>query len=109
MTRPTPTADSALGQLLTFVAVVVVGVVLRAYVLARLWAWFVVPTFGLPALRLSVAAGLAGMVALFHQKPPKQTPEEAAAWSWTSAFGYVLLYNGLVLGCGYLVHLAGSW
>ena len=40
-------------------------VILRGWVLTQLWAWFVTPTFGLPALGIVAAVGLSMIVRYF--------------------------------------------
>lgn len=41
---------------------IIVSVLLNGYVLSVLWGWFIVPVFGLPALSIPVAIGLALVV-----------------------------------------------
>ena len=36
----------------------VVAIIVRGFVLTKLWGWFVVPVFGLPALHIAAAVGL---------------------------------------------------
>lgn len=44
------------------------SVVLNGYVLSVLWGWFIVPVFGLPALTIPVAIGIALVISfLTHQ------------------------------------------
>lgn len=44
---------------------------LRGFVAAKLWLWFVVPTFGVAPLPIAAAFGLALLVGyLTHQTPP---------------------------------------
>lgn len=46
----------------------------RGFVLSVMWGWYVVPTFGLPALSPVVAVGVIWTVHLFYMPIPK--PEE---------------------------------
>ena len=41
---------------------IVPSTLLRGYVITLLWAWFVMPTFGLPILTIGYAIGLSGLV-----------------------------------------------
>ena len=72
-----------MSQLITFpilLGVEVGGVVWSGYALTILWAWFIVPTFGLPALNLPAAIGFAIVAAyLTHQYMPK-TKQEGGKW-----------------------------
>lgn len=43
-------------------------IVFEGYVLARLWAWHVVPVFGWPSIGLGHAVGLHAFVRLFRAK-----------------------------------------
>jgi hypothetical protein len=67
-----------IGLLLT------VLVVLDGFVIYKLWGWFAVPLFGLPALTVAAAAGLSTLVGAFQivQSKPKETEEHA----WVAAF-----------------------
>lgn len=51
--------------LIGIIAVVVAMTLLRAFVLLKLWAWFVVPLFNLPALTIPYAIGLSLVVSMF--------------------------------------------
>lgn len=59
-------------------------VLLEGWVLTKLWAWFVVPVFGLPSLGILAAAGIALVAGLLtHQdadcESPKRDREEKVA------------------------------
>lgn len=71
------------------------GIVLKA-----LWAWFVVPTFGLPDLSLPIAIGV-GLVVSFltHQYVP--TKDEDLPKVIVNDF----LYPLIALVMGFVVHL----
>lgn len=52
-----------------FIAAWVVPVVLlRAWVITMLWAWYIVPGFGAAPLRMSIAFGLSVLVAMLAPK-----------------------------------------
>jgi len=52
-------------------AVCTVGIIWRGYVLSIVWAWFMVGTFGLPALSVAQAIGVALVgSALTHRYVP---------------------------------------
>jgi hypothetical protein len=53
-------------------ALMLVGILGRAFALTLLWAWFVVPTFGAEPLSLPVAAGLITLTYLVFS--PKRDP-----------------------------------
>lgn len=73
------------------------GYVLNGYALTVLWTWFVVPTFGAPALGLAQAIGLAVVVSyLTHQYSAKS--DKKTDWSETAAFIIVKPAFALLVG-----------
>lgn len=40
-------------------------IMLRGYVISKLWAWFIVPTFHQPNLRIPVALGISTLIGMF--------------------------------------------
>lgn len=55
------------GAVLGGFAAAAVGVLYYAFVMTVLWGWFVVPTFLVPQLSISVAIGLLFTTALFRE------------------------------------------
>lgn len=49
--------------------------VARAFVLTKLWAWFVVGAFNVPAITMTTAIGIAGIVAVLNPVHNYQKPE----------------------------------
>lgn len=83
-----------------------VGAIWSGYVLTLLWAWFVVPTFGLPPLALAPAIGLAVVAGyLTHQYTPKAAPPAGdGKWDETGrAIGSMALRPALALLVGWIV------
>lgn len=85
-------------------ALITVSAIWRGYVLSILWAWFVVPIFGLPALSIPIAIGIGLVVGFmtyqFHNYVEReQTPTEAMARAGAAA----LLYPAFVLFVGWVV------
>lgn len=77
--------------------------VFEGFALKTLWAWFVVPTFGLPELSIPVAIGIALIVSLLaHQQTVKfgsgNELEDAA-----KSLGYGYFAVGFSLFAGWLV------
>lgn len=65
-----------------------------------LWAWFAVPTFGLPAVTIAQAYGLALIVRLFQTHQHSRDTDKG----WRSIFKAILkwpLYAGVFLGLGW--------
>lgn len=71
------------------------------YTTIQLWAWFVVPLFGLPVLTFWQAAGLRLTVAAFTYRPSKdedRTLGQTVSWVVTTC----LLLPAVTLGMGWL-------
>lgn len=85
-------------------AVLVPIAIWRGYVLSILWAWFMVPTFGLPALSLAAAIGVAMVISfLTYQHSNCQEKEQSFGDKLTNTFGVAFIYPLLSLGMGWVV------
>jgi membrane protein implicated in regulation of membrane protease activity len=79
------------------------GAIWSGYVLTILWAWFIVPTFGLPPLALAPAIGLAVVASyLTHQYMPKVTKEGDKWDQMGHAFGHMALKPAMALLIGWI-------
>jgi hypothetical protein len=95
---------TAIGGFVGLMALIALSSVWRGYVLTVLWAWFVVPTFGLPALALAPAIGLSLVVSfLTHQLTSKEDDKRDFSDRMARAIGVVLLMPLFVLGIGWVV------
>lgn len=80
-------------------AVALVATVLHGWALALLWAWFVVPVFGLPTLTYLQAIGLALVFSMFvTTKRSSETKQD----TWEGAVAS-LLTPFLVVGMGWIL------
>jgi hypothetical protein len=96
---------AAFGGFVGLLALMVLSSMWKGYVLTVLWAWFVVPTFGLPALAIAPAIGLAMVVSfLTHQSDAIKEPEGDFAERLAKSVSLVLVMPALVLGVGWVVH-----
>lgn len=94
----------ALGSVVGILALLVLSSMWKGYVLTVLWAWFVVPTFGLPTLALAPAIGLAMVVSfLTHQSDASKAPEGDFSDHMAKAVAHALLLPAMVLGIGWVV------
>lgn len=76
---------------------------LHGFVFTKLWAWFVIPTFSLPALELVPAAGIILMISFIRSDVSKNN--ETANWEDAIT---VLIKNSLVsAGFALIVLLLG--
>jgi hypothetical protein len=74
----------------------------EAFVLLRLWAWFVVPTFGVPTLTYPIAVGIAATVSLLTLRTVRYKGHEVdLVAAWSSAF----VIPALILAIGWTARL----
>ena len=68
--------------LFIFVMTIAISAILNGWVLSILWGWFIVPHFGLPALSIPVAIGIALVVSMLapyvHNKYDEDNDKLAA-------------------------------
>lgn len=97
----------ALNGLFVFAWVIVVGCIARGYVLAKLWAWFVVAQLGLPKLSIAGALGMSVIVSMLTHHPTKSDDKEKSEKSATviavTAVLMTLLYPAVFLLEGWIV------
>jgi len=96
---------SAIGLLLTgFIGILVMSSIMNGFVLTKLWAWFMVPAFGLPQLSIPIAIGISIVIRyLTYQKPPE--PEGANNINKIGeTLGFVIVYPIMTLFIGWVVH-----
>lgn len=77
------------------------------YVLSTLWAWFIVPAFGVPGLSIAYAIGLALIVSYTtdHSFKKKQSYDESLSEQLCRAVGIAAIRPALALLCGWIVTL----
>lgn len=92
------------------IALTAVGVILKGWVLSKIWIWFIVSTFGTAPLRLVEAIGLSIFVTLLTYKHNRQTQEEDDEQNknlpdtiYNALKSMVLVLYLLLIG--YIVHL----
>ena len=77
------------------VAMVAMVALVRAFVLIRLWAWFIVPTFQLPLLNYPYAIGLSLVIGLFTIGI--KTEEGKKIWVYAILGPFLTLFMGWVV------------
>ena len=88
--------------ILGFPTLIIVSSIWRGYVLSILWAWFLVPAFGLPVLSIPSAIGLSLVVSMLtNHRTGREVEEKGRIWTTLS-----LPFAGpaLFLLCGWVVH-----
>lgn len=85
-------------RLLTPLALMVPLTILRGFVVAVLWRWFLAEPFGWPELGIAHAAGLGGLVGyVTAQIPPKDTPGQLFMVLYAVTIAALSLASGWVL------------
>lgn len=81
----------------------------RAFALKTLWAWFIVPTFGLTELSIPLAIGLSCLSLVFR---PSETMDEIekvfegiSNEKHLMLYGYSFLQTTILLCCGWTMTL----
>lgn len=96
----------AIGWVVSYVAFIVGGTLLRGWVLSVLWGWFMVTTFHLPRLSIPAALGLSVVVSyLTWQIIDVESPKRSRTDQLIYSFGSPIVGALIVLGMGFIVHL----
>ena len=66
-----------IGYISTTIILMVYAAMLNGWALAKLWSWFIVTTFDLPALSIPAAIGLAMVVSYLTQRLDDKKSEDA--------------------------------
>jgi hypothetical protein len=91
--------------LVLFITVVMTAAITtwEGFVLTKLWAWFVVPTFGLPMLTVPVAIGICLIAAfLTHQQSFKVSSGDELKDAF-NAWGYGIFVSLTIFFVGWIV------
>jgi hypothetical protein len=104
MAKETSGKEAGIGCLAIF-ALMPLAIYTRAHVLAALWAWFIVPTFGVKALSAATAYGIVLVLSVAHQIPiPRSTKDDYTATSAVANYiGQAILVPLLALAFGYFL------
>ena len=95
----------AFGGLVGVIALAALASIWKGYVLTVLWAWFVVPIFGLPVLSLAPAIGISLMVSfLTHQSDATTAKEGTPTDRFAKSVSHALIAPAVVLGIGWVVN-----
>lgn len=87
------------------IGIVAIGAVWRGYILTVLWGWFVVPTFGLPALGVAAVIGISLIVAFMTMSTKTDNEEGDAYEKLGKLLGRMILVPLIALGMGWAVQL----
>jgi len=95
-----------IGYITSFIVVIVFASIWSGYALSVLWAWFIVPAFGLPMLSIPAAIGVSMIVSyITHQTIPSDK-EESSFEKITKGILEATMKPAFALGFGWIVK---SW
>lgn len=82
-----------------------VSVVLHGYVFSTLWAWFIVPAFGLPLLSYAMATGVVLIIsfATFHRVVVPEDPDRDVSAAVADTITHIIMYPTIVLAMGWCI------
>lgn len=95
----------ALGIITASVLTVVISWLWVGYVVTILWGWFIVTTFGLPAISIPQAMGMMLVAKLIGPKSPDDDDEEGFATKMGKAIGRTVLFPACAIAAGALIRL----
>ncbi|TSC73972.1 MAG: hypothetical protein G01um101444_416 [Parcubacteria group bacterium Gr01-1014_44] len=101
------TALAILGGIVGVAVLMVASSIFNGYALSVLWGWFVVPTFGAPALGIVPAIGIATVVAYLTHQIDTNKKEEKRSFGETIAYSTAITFlkPSFALLFGWVVHL----
>ena len=91
-----------LGKLFYGLIAIVIVSIVNAYVLSKLWAWILVPSFNLPEITMGVAFGLSVFIAFFRTKNSKTDEEDDVVEKLTKTIAWVLINGATYLLIGWI-------
>lgn len=93
----------ALLGCLGIIFLILVGALVRAWALAKLWIWFIVPVFHLPTLTMAQAYGIAMTIGLFAEQHSDAKEEDDEVKKWTSATSRIIIGPLIAVLFGWVV------
>ena len=87
-----------LGKIIVAIALIVISVILRGYIIAKFWGWFLMPIFNVDEITIGNALGLSVFVGIFTYSQDTKRGEDKSFWE---------LSLGVLIG--YLLFLLFGW
>jgi len=92
------------GKLVTAMILLVVSAIMRGFVLAKLWLWFMVTIFKLPAIRTIEAIGLMLIIGFIMAQNKDSKNEKSFGEALLSSTVFLITICGLFLLFGWMVY-----
>lgn len=104
MSKDSDAIFGCVGALVAVPAVIGGSWLVEGLVAKQLWAWFIVPTFGLSALTVAQAIGIGLLWGLFTPSPDTDDDSKTTEQKWTSIFVKLFLKPLMALFAGWIVN-----
>lgn len=92
-----------IGILTTSLAVMIIALLWRGFVFAKLWAWFIVPVFALPGLTIGTAIGVAAVVSFLTAKVDVKEKEKQTLEYFYQSVVVALVHPATCLLFGWII------
>lgn len=92
-----------IGYIFTFIMTVFINATINGWAFSVLWKWFIVSTFGLPALSIPVAIGLLLTVGFLMPPTEGKVDDSTFIEKMLGAFGKALFKSSICVGSGYVI------
>lgn len=93
----------ALGKIVVYIFIGILCGVVRAWVLCKLWLWFVVPQFHVQPLHLGVAYGLSMVAYTMHSIPSPEYKDDSTGATAARAITYGIVIPLISLAIGWVI------
>jgi hypothetical protein len=92
------------GKFMTIVMAMIISPIINGFVIMKLWAWFIVPTFEMNPLRIVEAIGIMYLINFIRMKRDKDQTDNF--WEeFSTNVVFVLLMAGFALLSGWIVQM----
>lgn len=86
------------------ITLMILAICFQAFVLVKLWAWFIIPIFQYPALTIKQAIGLGFFISLIRTSEYKKDEKnESHIKNFTLQFGYSVFRSLFILASGWIL------
>lgn len=87
-----------LGKIFYGIIAIIIGSIVNAFVISKLWAWLLVPSFNIESITMGTAFGISVILGFFRSKKTDDDDEDvvekitkALVWSFVNALFYLLI------------------
>lgn len=91
------------GKFMTIVLGMIISPIISGFVIVKLWAWFIVPTFEMNQLRIVEAIGIMFLINYLKAKQDKEADKDKFWEQFATNFIYLILTAGFALLSGWIV------